>query len=954
MVPLVGRERELRAVESVWTSVEAGNRQLVLLGGEPGAGKTRLAAEVAGALHDDDVAVLVGNSRSDAGAPYEPFREMLDHLFAKSPAGSFSSLLGGDVSGKLRRLSSQVSRHTPDSESDSEVAGAPNPRRELFDAVAAFLHGLAADRPLALIAEDLHWAHSSTIALLEHIVHNCPDLPMLVLGSFRTTPPDRSDELSARLADLHRLEGVRRLDLEGLDIEAIARYISIRGNVPIESARASAAILRDRTGGNPFFLREVWTDIEGRGGVSALRSPQRVPASIGDTLARRLAGLGDELRQIIDLAAILGDTFDLRALVAASDTDSTQTMAAVDSARALGLIEQVEGQDNQFSFVHSLSRQSVLDQMAPSRSTLLHARAGEALEQLGTGPSIVPRLADHFVAAQVLGYEERSLHYTRQAGKLAEESLAYEEAAVWFERASATPGVDEATRAGLVSSAAANHLRAGDFARARELYDQLTAFSDPLVKLEGAMGYEDANWRPGLADAHAADLMMSAIDGCDLDEEDPTYTKALGSLGRGLAFAGQTSRARQVGNRAIELARRSGDAPAISHTLKTSLWHGLTPDLSELQLSRARELSSIAKENADHEGLGAASYFRAMASYMCGHPGELEEAAGDCRRAAQGSGQSFFHYVNGCLAHGIAFMKGDFDGAQEWAERTSEIGQSFGVGTTEGSFGVQMFMIKREIGALPDIRHHLDGRESFQGRWVPGLLALYTELGIEEGIQRTLRHLMSRDLTSRTADAQWPMQLAFMTEGALAVSNEDVAVALRPLLERFDGQNMVAGQFVAIFGSADYYLARVAALLGDEADAEELFKSAVEMGENMGSVVHTAQALAHHAVHLASRGEDRRSEEMARRARRLAEPIGQARVLRVLETIDEEVCPEGLTDREVEVLRLLADGLSNREIGERLYISSNTAANHVRSILMKTGAANRTQAAIYASEHNLL
>jgi DNA-binding NarL/FixJ family response regulator len=117
-------------------------------------------------------------------------------------------------------------------------------------------------------------------------------------------------------------------------------------------------------------------------------------------------------------------------------------------------------------------------------------------------------------------------------------------------------------------------------------------------------------------------------------------------------------------------------------------------------------------------------------------------------------------------------------------------------------------------------------------------------------------------------------------------------------------------------------------------------------------VVHTADTLSQHALMLHRAGRDRsRARELAARAEALAAPIGQVRVLQRLAPLRPE--PDGLTAREVQVIRLLAEGLSNREIGARLRISGNTAANHIRSILMKTGAANRTQAARYATEHGL-
>jgi len=236
-------------------------------------------------------------------------------------------------------------------------------------------------------------------------------------------------------------------------------------------------------------------------------------------------------------------------------------------------------------------------------------------------------------------------------------------------------------------------------------------------------------------------------------------------------------------------------------------------------------------------------------------------------------------------------------------------------------------------------------------RWVAGLLALYTELDVTEGVRRALRHVLDGNLAARIPEAQWPIELAFMTEGALALGDRGAAVELRPFVAAFTGMNLVGGQFVAVFGSADRYLAQIAALLGDDDAAERHFAAALEMDRRMGSVVHIAETLAAHALWVHAT-DPARARDLAAQARALAEPIGQVRVLRRLERLR----PPGraqLTMREMEVLELLAQGLSNREIAGRLFISTNTTANHIRSILMKTGTANRTQAARYATEHEL-
>ena len=555
---LVGRRYELESLEQAWARVESGDGQVVLVGGEPGAGKTRLAAEVAGALRDHGVTVLVGAATKDGGVPYEPFVEILDHLFVHGEPGSMATLLA-DAPFDLGRLSTEAARHRP---AGDDTAG--DVRRDLFDALALLFRRLAQDRPLAVILDDLHWATMPTVALLKHVANVCVDTRMLLMATFRTTAPDRSAELSERLADLHRLEGVHRLDLGGLDTDAIAEFVSDRGRIPLSGARAAAAILRDRTGGNPFFLRELWADLERRGGIVALRGRQHIPASIGDTVGARLAGLGPAVRETIDLAAVLGETFDLATLIRAGHADqghSIDAVDAVDAATAVGLIEALDEPPGRYGFVHALTRQVVVDQLATSHLRLLHARIADALDRGPTNdPALVPRLAHHYLNAHVLGYHEQALRYATLAARQAARSLAYEEAVQWFERAAALPESGPADVAESLFGAADNHARAADYTRAREIYERLTHMPDPLVRLRAAMGFEEATWPPGRADTRAADLLSGAIADCGLDQDDVRYVCAVGALGRALAFAAQPARARAVGNRAIDPARRSGDA----------------------------------------------------------------------------------------------------------------------------------------------------------------------------------------------------------------------------------------------------------------------------------------------------------------------------------------------------------------------------------------------------------
>ncbi len=949
--PLVGRHLELETMEAVWSEVTLGRRQVVFLGGEPGAGKTRLIAEIAGALHDNDVTVLVGTAGLDTGVSYQPFAEMLDHLFGAAAEGTLAGVVA-DHGSELRRLSSRVSRHCP--EPLGAPIGASGVRRDLFEAVASVFRALAEKRPLALMVDDLHWAQLPTIAMLEHLVQACSQSPLLVVAAFRTTVPDRSEEMAARVAELHRLEGVRRLDLSGLDTEAIAELLSLRAGLPLSEARAPAALLRDRTGGNPFFLRELWADLERRGGIAALRTAQRVPSSLSDTLTARLSGLSAAVRTVIELAAVLGSTFGLATLVAASETDRAATLAALDVATAHGMVEADRTAGDRYSFVHALVRQAVLDSMPPSRRMLVHARAAEALERQSLHAALVPLLAHHYLASHVLGFHDRALRYSRDAGRLAERSLAFEDAAVWFERAAQLPECDPAERAELLLAAAGDYVRASHFAHARDIYERLYTIADPPVRLAAAIGFEDTTWRPGLAGARAADLLSSALADCGLDQQDPLYVRGLGSLARALALAGETGPARQVSARATKLAAQLGDESVFAHALATSMWHGTTPDVAAEQLERTAAVRRQARERLDYETLGAAANFWATVSYLAGRPDSVRDAIEDARRAVGATSQPYYRHVYCYLAQTQAFLQGDFDGARQWAEETLQQNDTFGDEMTEGPHGVQMYMLSREIGTLDRFRPYIDGHETFARRWVPGLLGLYTELGVEAGMHRALRHLVGKNLAARSNEAQWPMELAFLTEAALAVGNAEVLRVLRPLLGEYAGMNLVCGTMIAVFGSTERYLGRVAACLGEEAEADRCFAAALEMDRRMRSVVHIGETLAQHAVFAATTGRFGLARELAEQARQLAEPIGHVRVLRLLETVARPVGPDGLTGRELEVLRLLVGGLSNQEIGARLHISANTAANHVRSILMKTGAANRTQAAMYAATHEIV
>ncbi|MGY1640925.1 AAA family ATPase [Geodermatophilus sp. SYSU D00703] len=929
----VGRRGELSCLEELWTAVLGGARQVAFLGGEPGAGKSRLLAEFCTLLHDRGATVLLGTCAAELGPPYQPFVEPLDALLAATGPG-----------GPRDALARLVGR--------ADDSAEPDTRRELYDAAVGAVGALTRTGPVVLALEDLHWSGAAGLQLLGHLVERTAESPLLVLATHRTTAPERSAALTAAIAGLYRLDGVRRLDLAGLSTEDIAEYLAHEARVPEHRARVAAALLRDRTGGNPFLLRELLREAAG-----TVPGPgAAAPLSVQDMLSGRLERLSAPERQTLELAAVMGEECDLATLLAVTAWGEDTTLAALDTAVAYGLLEPA---GPAFRFPHSLARQAVLDLMPATRRAREHLRVAAALEATGAvSDRRTQRLAHHYAQGAALGAADRAVHYLTEAAQAASRSLAHEDAARWYEQAAAL-AEDPAQRYRLLLSAAGAHLLGGDFARARGLFEQVAGAAGPRERLEAAIGFEGASWRPGLLGHRAVELLTEALRGVVHDATDPLYVRGLARLGRALAFTGADAQSGELGRRALELARALGDDALLADALEASLWNGLRPSDVPGKLARATELTRLAARTGDPAPLGPAGYWRAALAYQQGDPEALASAYWDVSRMARAMGEPYYEYIAGCIRYGRQFCAGDFAGADRTCTELLERGASFGTDDTEGSSAVQTFMVRRETGALEAVRALVTGEEPPDGHWAPGLLALYTELGLDRAAHRVLHWLLDGGL-ERYEDAQWPCVLAFTVEAALHLGETDVLRELRPRVAEYAGTNLRAGQFVAVFGSADRYLGAVDSALGRDS-AVPLLEAALDMDTRMGATVHRAQSLAALADHLRrTGGSARRATALADEAGQLARDLGLRRVLRALRPTAvpspaaKPSRPAGLTAREAEVLRLLGEGLLNREISERLVISENTVANHVRSILAKTGAGNRTQAAMYAAAHGLL
>jgi tetratricopeptide (TPR) repeat protein len=428
----VGREHERSRLADAWAAAMAGERQAVLLGGEPGVGKTRLAAETARSAVDAGGVVLAGRCDEEGGHPYQPFTDALTAFIDACPTDQLPGRLGR-FAGELARLAPGISTRVP---------GLPEPvqadedteRRRLFDAVAAWIQAAGGGQPTVLVVDDLHWADRATLLALRHLLRSEEVRNVLVIGTYRDTDLDRAHPLAAMRADLRRERSVGRIDLKGLTAEEVRAFLESAGGHELDAgADALVEALHRETEGNPFFLEEtlahlVETGAIHRGADGRWTSPHTtiedfgIPEGVREVIGRRLARLSDDCNRVLGMAAVLGGQFDIAVLGALAGSDVVDDL---EQAERAGLIAEGDGAPPGYGFTHALIRQTLLEELSLARRQSYHLQAARALQARGASAAV---LAGHLRQAGAAADLEETVEALLEAAEEARRRLAWEEA----------------------------------------------------------------------------------------------------------------------------------------------------------------------------------------------------------------------------------------------------------------------------------------------------------------------------------------------------------------------------------------------------------------------------------------------------------------------------------------------------------------------------------------------
>jgi class 3 adenylate cyclase/DNA-binding CsgD family transcriptional regulator/tetratricopeptide (TPR) repeat protein len=970
----VGRGAEMAQLTNALDNAWQGRGQVVLLSGSGGMGKTRLAQELAHKAEAKGMQVLWGRCLEEPGAPpYWPWRQLIrGHVRAGGGVEAAQALGWGlaDIAGLVPELAAQLGAPPPEAEADDTA----QTRFRLFDAVVGFWR-LAAERaPLLLIFEDLHWADATSLRLLAFLAAELEDSRLMVAATYRDTELSRQHPLFETLAELARSPVFRRLELTGLSSEEAEQLMTAASGGAASASFMSA--VHARTEGHPLFLEETLRlAMEARAAQPAGFDEQllhRIPNGVREVIGKRLNRLSERAGRVLSTAACIGRSFDL-ALLARLEAERSEDeiLQALEEALAVRLIEPVP-QSQQFRFSHALIRDTIYDEMLGLRRARLHLRIGEMLEQqLADDESgILPQLAYHFSEAGAGQAVRKALDYARRSADAAARLFAFEEAARLHGLALRIQAQhfarDGSQRCELLLGLGEVHIALAAGELARVVYQEAAELARerglPELFARAAAGYEAGSVLAGRSGEPAVLLLLEAT--VLHQAEDALRVELLARLCRAYVYSDRAEQARQAHQRAVALARRIGDTPGLCRALASITAAVYWPDLLKVRVAATKECLAIAQDTGLAPATDSFPYF--LNGLV--QAGEVLAVRRMIALALQVGEQSRSPYLQTLCSHVealIAISEGRFDAAERWAVEALRSGRRLSADIAASTYGMQMFCLRREQGRLreaqPLLQHFV--RTTPDARtWKPGLALLYAELGMRDECRAEFDGLPWNAATLAAPDAATTTTVLFAAEVCAWLEDADRAVLLYGLLAPYTGVIPMGDFGGPCLGCADRLLGQLAGTMKRWEAAERHFETALAVDEACGSRVWLAHGRYDYASMLRRRarpGDLERARALLPPARSDSAAIGMQALTPRIDALMEAIAappswPGGLTDREVDVLRLIAIGRNNREIGQVLAISQHTVANHVRSILEKTYTANRTEAAAFANREGLL
>jgi ATP/maltotriose-dependent transcriptional regulator MalT len=944
---MIGRERELEQLNSFFSALNDGGGALLLLAGEAGVGKTRLAET---AIHAGDLACLRGAAAERGSSPYAPIAAVLRDYLRREP----DALVG----------SAQLVAHLGALLPELGPAPSVTDRETLVEAVRSAFEAIASRQATVVFLDDLHWADAATLELLPSLAEAVEEWPLLVVGAYRSEEIPRAHPLRRLRTDLRRSGRLVELVVEPLDEAATADLAAqLFGGNPGPTLRAA---LYDRTQGVPFFVEELADALKAGGrlepGPQGLEleegSSVPIPETLRDALRIRVDDLSQDGRATLEAASVMGIAVELD-LLAALGKD-----AGLGEVLDRGLLGEVE--PGIAAFRHDLVREALYaDTHWPTRRSL-HRELGRLLEERGAPPDLA---ADHWLAA---GEPERARPLLIQAARLSCEVHAYRDAAsaartaleVWPE------GEDEAGRLALLQELGRCAQLCGEFGEAGRAWEEVAAeldgAADPqrLAEVKRGLGavyeLEGVPRKAAAARLEAADAFEAAGDDAEAAGELLLVTEA--------TWGDDTAATERLIDRALHAARRAKRSDLESQCLSSKGFLMARAGRRDEGLALMRQALSLALDgNHVEPAVGAYWALGATANDWADYPAAesaFDEAIVYCRANERSEEE---HFCLGCLIV-VLGHSGDWTRAERLARDLLGVPSIPGVSKVHALLAVGQIAAAR--GATKRARRLLDRSH-----------ALATEIGTVQSAQEAAFGIALVDELEGTESPRW-LELVTMQVESMSSSRARCLRMAATFAARRGNTKLVyqcadsTASWASRFTSADclaalaHVLGEIALVEGEPAAASEQFGQALERLAEIEAPFERALTQARAGVALIAAGQRELGVERLTGAYRTFRKLGARpfanRTAADLEAAGEQVDKRlgrraarelehgGLTRRELEILRLVAVGRTNREIAHQLFLSRRTVDMHVRNMLAKLGCRSRTEATTRAHELGLL
>lgn len=830
---LVGRQPEIEALRSCLRRVHEGGEAMLLLSGEAGIGKSRLLDEAVAQAMTRGFRVAAGNCHDGLGAPpYWPWVQVLRGLADQLSDSQLTAAAGAGAT--------VLATAMPELQPRLRVASAPAaevPERirfQLFDAVACVLARVAAAEPLLVTLDDLHWADTASVELLQFVLRMGRGTRLAVMATVRDDALEAHHPLARLLGDLSRTPGVSRLQLPGLPPPDAAALLAYTLGIPVPEPVVAA--VHRYAAGNPLFMAEIGRLLLSEGRLDTVPPDgrlqlNRVPAGIRGVIGRRLDHLSGECLAVLAVVAVDGTEISVEILAQTLGVNLQDLATPVDEALDASIL--VSPGPGLLRYGHALVRDTVLESLRRSERARWECRLALVLEQTSdpADPTVVTRLAEHFVnAAHVLGDPDRAIRYAAAAAQTAAATGAHAAAADHLRHALAlVPAAEHHGQRQIELLLALGEAvrRNGDLAGARRIFAGL--LTEPLVDAQphllaqAALGLGCGLGGYGFAD-RLDPALLAALERAVValaDWPGALRVRVLSRLALELHFTGDARRRLNVAEQAMREARELAEPATLLVAKYSANWTSLSPDRLAERVAAAADIVGLADQAGDVE-----MAFRGRLLQLAGRleQGDTAGAQADLTilcRLADALDQPLYHWQVGILRTMDLLRSGRLGPAQQQADEAVRIGQSAVGGISLVMYGAQMLYLHWAQGRLPAVQSSVaEFAESYPHApaWRAALAFVYAETGNLTAARDQFEQLA--DLSAVPFDGNWLTAVAMVGWTCVALKDVSAAERLTVALLPYADRDVVMAAGAVTFGSVAHLLASLALVRGDCPAAE--------------------------------------------------------------------------------------------------------------------------------------